>query len=284
MLTDTPASRPPQQEPAVASPSTLAHDPSPAGAGELFIRLAALDDSPERNVVRGELAALWLPMAYRIAGRFRDRGEDLEDLRQVAALGLVKAIDRYDAGRGVAFESYAIPTITGEVKRHFRDRMWAVRVPRGVQELRNRVRLARRDLIQRPGSAEPSLAELAACAGCTEEEAGRGLEALNSFSALSLDAELVAGNSGCSLTESLGETDPAYQVAVDREAVKDALRRLPARQREILYLRFFEDMTQSRIAERFGVSQMHVSRLLARSCTQVRKEVMGSARHARTAA
>lgn len=121
----------------------------------LFARLAGLADGPERDALRDELVAAWLPMAHRIAGRFRDRGESVEDLRQVAALGLVKAVDRYDPSRG-AFESYAVPTITGEVKRHFRDRMWALRVPRRVQELRNRVRVARRELTEHPGSPEPT--------------------------------------------------------------------------------------------------------------------------------
>ncbi|MGW3131516.1 sigma-70 family RNA polymerase sigma factor, partial [Streptomyces sp. NPDC001123] len=179
------------------------HDDAPDTAA-LFARLATLDDGPERDALRDELVAAWLPMAHRIAGRFRDRGESVEDLRQVAALGLVKAVDRYDPVRG-AFESYAVPTITGEVKRHFRDRMWALRVPRRVQELRNRVRVARRELTQNPGSGEPALADLAAHTGLTEEEVSTGLEALESFSTLSLDAELSMGEDGYSLADTLGD-------------------------------------------------------------------------------
>nr|WP_303715190.1 SigB/SigF/SigG family RNA polymerase sigma factor [Kutzneria buriramensis]WKX15609.1 SigB/SigF/SigG family RNA polymerase sigma factor [Kutzneria buriramensis] len=249
------------------------HDDAPDTTA-LFTRLAALEDGPERDALRDELVAAWLPMAHRIAGRFRDRGESIEDLRQVAALGLVKAIDRFEPERG-AFESYAVPTITGEVKRHFRDRMWALRVPRRVQELRNKVRLARRELTQNPGSPEPTVADIAAHTGLTEDEVSAGLEALESFSTLSLDAELSAGDEGYSLVDTLGSSDASYDVVVDRESAKEGLRRLPERERAILYMRFFEDMTQSRIADQLGISQMHVSRLISRSCARVRDEVLG---------
>ncbi|MGW4437654.1 SigB/SigF/SigG family RNA polymerase sigma factor [Streptomyces sp. NPDC004596] len=249
------------------------HDDAPDTAA-LFARLAELEEGPERDAVRDELVTAWLPMAHRIAGRFRDRGEAVEDLRQVAALGLVKAIDRFDPSRG-AFESYAVPTITGEVKRHFRDRMWALRVPRRVQELRNRVRVARRELTQNPGTPEPTPADIAAHTGLTEEEVAAGMEALESFSTLSLDAELSSGDDGYSLADTLGASDGAFDVVVDREAAKEGLRRLPERERAILYMRFFEDMTQSRIADRLGISQMHVSRLISRSCARVRDEVLG---------
>jgi len=253
--------------------STRRHDDAPDTA-DLFARLVTLEDGPEREAVRDELVTAWLPMAHRIAGRFRDRGESIEDLRQVAALGLVKAIDRFAPERG-AFESYAVPTITGEVKRHFRDRMWALRVPRRIQELRNKVRVARRELTQTPGSPEPSAADIAAHTGLTEDEVNSGLEALESFSTLSLDAEFSGDEDGYSLADTLGAADSAYDVVIDREAAKEGLRRLPERDRAILYLRYFEDMTQSRIAVRFGISQMHVSRLISRSCARVRAEALG---------
>ncbi|WP_030927507.1 SigB/SigF/SigG family RNA polymerase sigma factor [Streptomyces sp. NRRL S-646] len=253
--------------------SARRHDDAPDTA-DLFARLVTLEDGPEREAVRDELVTAWLPMAHRIAGRFRDRGESIEDLRQVAALGLVKAIDRFAPERG-AFESYAVPTITGEVKRHFRDRLWALRVPRRIQELRNKVRVARRELTQTPGSPEPSAADIAAHTGLTEEEVNSGLEALESFSTLSLDAELSGDEDGYSLADTLGAADSAYDVVIDREAAKEGLRRLPERDRAILYLRYFEDMTQSRIADRFGISQMHVSRLISRSCARVRAEALG---------
>ncbi|WP_037623619.1 SigB/SigF/SigG family RNA polymerase sigma factor [Streptomyces aureus] len=240
----------------------------------LFSRLTRLKEGPERDAVRAELVAAWLPMARRIASRFRNRGEAAEDLNQVAAVGLIKAIDRFDPARG-AFESYAVPTITGEVKRHFRDRMWAVRVPRRVQELRNQVRTARRELTERPGTPEPSTSEIAAHTGLTDEQVTEGLGALESFSTLSLDA--TAGDDAAavrSLGDTLGQVDPSYDVVVDREAAKLALRALPERERAVLYMRFFEDMTQSRIADRLGVSQMHVSRLISRSCARVRREAL----------
>ncbi|MEU2556953.1 SigB/SigF/SigG family RNA polymerase sigma factor [Streptomyces sp. NPDC013313] len=277
MLTDistSPSGTPGTATTAAATPASgrRTHDDAPDTAA-LFARLAELEEGPERDAVRDELVTAWLPMAHRIAGRFRDRGEAVEDLRQVAALGLVKAIDRFDPSRG-AFESYAVPTITGEVKRHFRDRMWALRVPRRVQELRNRVRVARRELTQNPGTPEPTSADIAAHTGLTEEEVAAGMEALESFSTLSLDAELSSGDDGYSLADTLGAADGAFDVVVDREAAKEGLRRLPERERAILYMRFFEDMTQSRIADRLGISQMHVSRLISRSCARVRDEVL----------
>ncbi|MFE6618019.1 SigB/SigF/SigG family RNA polymerase sigma factor [Streptomyces sp. NPDC057740] len=253
------------------------HDDAPDTAAD-FARLADLPEGPERDAVRDELTKVWLPMAHRIAGRFRNRGESLEDLRQVAALGLVKAIDRYEPGRG-AFESYAVPTITGEIKRHFRDRMWALRVPRRVQELRNKVRIARRDLTDNSGGANPSVAEIAAHAGLTEDEVNSGLEALESFSTLSLDAEMSSSDDGFSLADTIGGCDEAYDVVVDREAAKAGLRRLPERERAILYMRFFEDMTQSRIAEQLGISQMHVSRLISRCCARIRDEALDQGAH-----
>ncbi|GHI10028.1 RNA polymerase subunit sigma [Streptomyces cellostaticus] len=280
MLTDMSTSRPGRYDTASAAPLRRTHDDAPDTMA-LFARLAHLADGPERDAVRDELVTAWLPMAHRIAGRFRDRGESVEDLRQVAALGLVKAVDRFDPARG-AFESYAVPTITGEVKRHFRDRMWALRVPRRVQELRNRVRVARRELTQRPGTPEPTAADIAAHTGLTEEEVAAGVAALESFSTLSLDAELSIGDDGCSLADTLGATDSSYDVVVDREAAKEGLRRLPERERAILYMRFFEDMTQSRIADRLGISQMHVSRLITRSCARVRDEALGRRQGGRT--
>ncbi|WP_328744439.1 SigB/SigF/SigG family RNA polymerase sigma factor [Streptomyces sp. NBC_00285] len=278
MLTDTSTTRSTTHDRPAGS-TRRRHDDAPDTMA-LFARLTGLPDGPERDVLRDELVTAWLPMAHRIAGRFRDRGESLEDLRQVAALGLVKAIDRFEPERG-AFESYAVPTITGEVKRHFRDRMWALRVPRRVQELRNKVRVARRELTQNPGSPEPSPADLAAHTGLTEEEVTTGLEALESFSTLSLDAELSAGDDGYSLADTLGGPDSSYDTVIDRESAKEGLRRLPERERAILYMRFFEDMTQSRIADQLGISQMHVSRLISRSCARVRDEAMAdrSRRH-----
>lgn len=156
---------------------------------QAFRRLRALPPGPERDTLRDETICSWLPMAHRIATRFRNRGEAMDDLRQVAAMGLVKAVDRYDPERGKAFETYAVPTVTGELKRHFRDHTWDVHVPRRVQDLRNRVRVARRELSQSSGGGAPTCADIASATGLGEEDVLLGLEALESYSALSLDAE-----------------------------------------------------------------------------------------------
>ncbi|GAQ50659.1 RNA polymerase sigma factor SigF [Streptomyces acidiscabies] len=255
------------------------HDDAPDTA-EAFRKLADLPEGPDHDTLRGEIVEAWLPMADRLAGRFRSRGESLEDLRQVAALGLVKAVDRYDPDRGNAFESYAVPTVTGEIKRHFRDHLWTLHVPRRIQDLRNRVRFARQDLAQdlaQSGGRQPTVAEIAERAQLSEDDVRAGLEALDSFTALSLDAELPGGEDGYSLGDVLGAPDPALDVVVDREAVRGRLAALPERERAILYMRFFGDMTQSRIAERLGISQMHVSRLISRCCERVREQVLQDA-------
>jgi RNA polymerase sigma-B factor len=252
------------------------HDDAPDTA-EAFLRLARLPEGSSKERLRQEIATDWLPMAHRLAGRYRNRGESLDDLRQVAALGLVKAVSRYDPARGTAFESYAVPTIDGEIKRHFRDCMWSVHVPRRVQVLRAQVRAARQDLTQRAPGRAPTAAEIAEHAGLTEQEAADGMEALESFSSLSLDAQCQspADAGPLALVDTLGAPDPALDVVLDREAVKPQLCRLPERERQILYLRFFGGMTQSMIAEQLGISQMHVSRLITRSCSTIRAEIAG---------
>ncbi|MEV8564865.1 SigB/SigF/SigG family RNA polymerase sigma factor [Streptomyces sp. NPDC051322] len=249
------------------------HDDAP-DTTEAFLSLAVMEEGPQREALRQEIIGQWLPMAHRIAIRFRNRGEALDDLQQVAALGLVKAVDRYDPHRGAAFESFAVPTITGEIKRHFRDHLWTLHVPRRVQDLRNRVRTAKRQLEQTASGHRPTLAEIAAQAALTEEEAAAGLEALDSFSALSLDAVLPGARDGYSLSDSLGRPDGALETVVEREAVRPGLSSLPEREKEILYMRFFRDMTQRSIAENLGISQMHVSRLIARSCDRLRNQVL----------
>ncbi|MCT9084601.1 RNA polymerase sigma factor SigF [Streptomyces fulvoviolaceus] len=248
------------------------HDDAPETA-DAFERLAGLPDGPERKALRDKLVEAWLPMAERIAVRFRGRGEALEDLYQVAALGLVKAVDHYDPARGSAFEAYAVPTVTGEIKRHFRDHMWTLHVPRRVQDLRNRVRRAVKDLSQTTPGRAPTVAEIAAYAHMSEDEVRTGSEALECFSALSLDAEM-PGTDGYALGDALGSADPGYDIIVDRVAVRPCLEALPERERTILYLRFFQGMTQSRIAEQLGISQMHVSRLLNGCFTHLRAEVL----------
>ncbi|RFU82725.1 B/F/G family RNA polymerase sigma-70 factor [Streptomyces triticagri] len=231
--------------------------------------MQTLPAGPEHEVIEQRLIRAWLPMATRLADKYRDRGEEREDLRQVAALGLCKAVQGYDPGRG-AFEAYAVPTITGELRRHFRDHTWGVHVPRRVQDLRNRVRTALQ-LMPDGGSAR----QVATVAGLTEEEARQGLEALHSYRPLSLSAQPAAQPDGSGLGEYLGETDEGFDVVDDREAARPGLSRLPERERRVLYLRFFRDMTQSQIAARLGVSQVHVSRLISAACADVRAEALG---------
>ncbi|SFF67141.1 RNA polymerase sigma factor SigF [Streptomyces mirabilis] len=252
------------------------HDDAP-DTTEAFRRLASLPPGRQHDTLREQIVEAWLPMANRLASRFRNRGESLEDLRQVAALGLVKAVDRYDPELGNAFESYAVPTVTGEIKRHFRDHMWTLHVPRRVQDLRNRVRFAVQELSGTISGRRPTVAEIAEHARMSEEDVRAGLEALESFTALSLDAQVSGSDDGYSLSDALGSADPALDVVIDREAVKPRLRALPERERTILYMRFFGDMTQSRIADELGISQMHVSRLISRCCHRLRDQVMRDA-------
>ncbi|MFC6063944.1 SigB/SigF/SigG family RNA polymerase sigma factor [Streptomyces ochraceiscleroticus] len=258
------------------------HDDAP-DTTEDFRRLVTLPDGPERQELRGRVISAWLPMAERLALRFRNRGENLEDLQQVAAVGLVKAVDRYDPAHGNAFESFAVPTVVGEIKRHFRDHMWGVHVPRRVQELRNRVRAARQELTSSIDEQGPTPEQVAEHTGMPVEDVLLGSQALNSFSPLSLDAELQNSDDGCSLADTLGTPEAGFDLVLARETVKPHLDRLPEREKKILYLRFFRDMTQSRIAEHLGLSQMHVSRIISRTCRQIADRI-GEPRPERTAA
>ncbi|MGW0843207.1 SigB/SigF/SigG family RNA polymerase sigma factor [Streptomyces sp. NPDC002787] len=270
---------------------TYARTPSPRSGrryddapdtGAAFRRIAALPDGPERSTLRQEVVCAWMPMAVRLARRFRHRGETFEDLTQVAQLGLVKAVSRFDPGLGTAFPSFAIPTILGEVKRHFRDELWVVHVPRRVQELRGRVRSAGHECSSR-GGHEPSVHEIAAHTGLTEADVRLGQGALESFAALSLDA--VPGRSADSppLTDTLGGLEPGFDLIVNRESLRPLLRALPERERRILYMRFFCEMTQDRIALQLGLSQMHVSRLITRICARLREQAMADTPHPGTA-
>ncbi|MFT2014289.1 SigB/SigF/SigG family RNA polymerase sigma factor [Streptomyces sp. 796.1] len=249
------------------------HDDAPDTSAE-FQRIDELPDGPEKDALREQVVCAWMPMAERIAATYRNRGESGEDLAQVAMLGLVKAVNRYEAGRGTAFESYAVPTIVGEVKRHFRDHLWSLHVPRRVQELRQQVRAAIQALTRTPDGRRPSVADVARHTGLTEAEVRTGMGALDSFATLSLDAELTGGADGYSLADTLGAPDPDYDRIVARESVKKSLHALPERERRILYLRFFCDMTQSRIADQLGMSQMHVSRLIHRTCSRIGQRVL----------
>lgn len=244
------------------------HD-EPAGSEELFRRLRAAGSARERHTLCDRLVLAWLPMSDRLARRYRDRGESLDDLRQVAALGLVKAVNRFDPGRGKAFATYAVPTIDGELKRHFRDCSWSVHVPRGVQEARAKVRAVCREI----GDRAP-VETIAHRTGLSHDAVRAGLGALQGYAALSLDAPLGPGADGV-LEDALGRSDDAFQTVVDRESVRPEVTALPPRERQILYMRFFQDMKQAEIADALGISQMHVSRLLSTTCARVRLAVTG---------
>jgi len=240
-------------------------------ARDLFEQLAALPEGDnERLRIRGELVEIHLPLVEYLARRFRNRGEWLDDLTQVATIGLIKSIDRFDLGRGVEFSTYATPTIVGEIKRHFRDKGWAVRVPRRLQELKLALTKAIGDLAQREGRA-PTVAELAVHLQMSEEEVLEGLESANAYSTVSLDAPDSGDDDAPAVAESLGMLDEALEGVEYRESLKPLLERLPPREKKILLLRFFGNMTQSQIATELGISQMHVSRLLARTLTQLRE-------------
>jgi RNA polymerase sigma-B factor len=260
----------PDEEIAVTSPR-IQHAVQDRGrARELFGRLADLPaGDPDRLRIRGELVELHLPLVEYLARRFRNRGEWLDDLTQVATIGLIKSIDRFDLERGVEFSTYATPTIVGEIKRHFRDKGWAVRVPRRLQELKLALTKAIGDLAQKEGRA-PTVAEIAAHLQMTEEEVLEGLESANAYSTVSLDAPDSGDDDAPAVAESLGMLDEALEGVEYRESLKPLLEQLPSREKRILLLRFFGNMTQSQIASELGISQMHVSRLLARTLAQLR--------------
>jgi RNA polymerase sigma-B factor len=245
-----------------------------AHARELFAELAACDESdPERQAIRDELVEMHLPLVQYLARRFRNRGEPLDDLVQVATIGLIKSVDRFDLERGVEFSTYATPTVVGEIKRHFRDKGWAIRVPRRLQELKLALAKATSELSQRNGRA-PTVAELATQLEMTEDEILEGLESANAYSAVSLDAPDTGDDDSPAVSDSLGATDEALEGVEYRESLKPLLEQLPPREKKILLLRFFGNMTQSQIAAELGISQMHVSRLLARTLVQLREGLL----------
>ncbi|AVH96410.1 RNA polymerase sigma factor SigF [Streptomyces sp. WAC00288] len=242
----------------------------------LFLRLRALDaegaaaDSPERTYVRDTLIELNLPLVRYAAARFRSRNEPMEDIVQVGTIGLIKAIDRFDCERGVEFPTFAMPTVVGEIKRFFRDTSWSVRVPRRLQELRLALTKAGDELAQKLDRS-PTVAELAAVLGVSEEDVVDGLAVGNAYTASSLDSPSPEDDGGeGSLADRLGYEDTALEGVEYRESLKPLLAKLPPRERQIIMLRFFANMTQSQIGEEVGISQMHVSRLLTRTLAQLR--------------
>jgi RNA polymerase sigma-B factor len=236
---------------------------------ELLRRYHELGDVEARE----ELIEQYLPLVRSLARRYANRGEQLEDLVQVGSIGLIKAIDRFDVERGVELTTYATPNIIGEIKRHFRDKGWSIRVPRGLQELNVRLsQLLERLTVELERS--PTIAELAQAADVTEEEVLEALESGQAYTTVSLSAPSGGGDeSELDPLESLGELEHEYEVSEDRAVLAPGLDVLDERERRILHLRFWEGLTQSQIAQQVGISQMHVSRLIRRSLEKVRAEI-----------
>jgi RNA polymerase sigma-B factor len=208
-----------------------------------------------------------------LAARYRGRGEPLDELVQVASVGLIKAVNRFDAGRGVAFSTFAVPTITGELRRHFRDRTWMVRPPRGLQDLRLRLLACREELTHRAGRA-PTIRELADELEISEERVIEVMDASNGYSFNSLEAPIDAGDpTGASVGDRLVLEQTDLEAVERRESVRPLIEALPDREKRVLYLRFFEDMKQSDIAAELGISQMHVSRLITQIVNRLRSEL-----------
>ncbi len=220
-------------------------------------------------VARDALVERFLPLARQLARRNPRTGEPLDDLVQVASLGLLKAIDRFDPERSTAFSSFAVPTILGELKRYFRDKGWSVRVPRDLQELAVRVDKLGEELSREIGRA-PTPGEMAERLGVTAEQVLEAREAAGAYRAVSLDRPRIEDEEGDAYAEIVGGEDPGYGLAEDSATVERLMRVLTDREREVLRLRFVEDLTQSEIGERVGVSQMHVSRLIRQSIARLR--------------
>jgi RNA polymerase sigma-B factor len=253
-------------DPGVAAPMTSAERST--RAVEQLRQLAGLDPAdPAHARLRSTVVEEHLPLVRHLARRYADRGEPLADLVQVGTIGLLKAVDRYDAERGVPFAAFAVPTVLGEIRRHFRDRGWAVRIPRRLQELSRTLALARVELTQELGRA-PTVAELAHRAGVDEDAVLEGMESAGAYTTVPLEP-----GEPDSPGPWLATDDDGLKGVEDREALRPLLARLPARERRIIALRFVRGMSQAQIAEEVGISQMHVSRLLARTLSTLRAEL-----------
>ena len=257
--------------------STAAHvTPSPGPTEQLAGERALLQRFAEKPTpaVREELVERFMPLARRLASRYSGGAEPFDDLVQVASVGLVKAIDRYEPERGTAFSTFAVPTILGELKRHFRDRGWSIHVPREVQERILKVERALAELPARLGRA-PTVDDIAEKLGVSTEQVLEAMHASQGHHAVSLDASPAMGDGEepAPLRERIGSEDVGYDTVEYGVAIEGALSEVSERDREILHLRFVEDLTQSEIAERVGISQMHVSRILRATLDDLRSAV-----------
>jgi RNA polymerase sigma-B factor len=238
---------------------------------DLFSAFAADPSDANRNAI----AESFLPLAEFFAGRYKNRGADSEDLRQVAKLALVKAVDRFDPSVGVQFSTFAGRTIDGELKRYFRDKTWSVRVPRSLQERSHEIRRIVDDLANQLGTA-PTVAEITEASGYEADEVIEALDVQRAYSATSIDSPAGDGDESTALSTRIAVQDPALGQTETALAMRELLSELPAREREILELRFFAEESQAAIAEKVGVSQMHVSRLIRQSLEELRAK-LGSA-------
>lgn len=234
-------------------------------------RFACRDDPS----VRQELIEHYLPLAQNLARRYQRSGQPLEDLVQIASIGLIKAVDGFDSARGASFESYAVPTILGELKRYHRDRGWSVRVPRRLQEHSLALKDAVPRLSQELGRS-PTIAEIAAQTDLSEEEVLEALDAQDAYASLSLDAPLDDAGESSTLADRVATPGDDLETVEEWAEFEPHLRSLPERERRIIVLRFFRDWTQSEIAEELGISQMHVSRLLSQTLRALRDAVQVS--------
>ena len=243
-----------------------------ASLAPLLIELHNTTDGHDRGVLRDKLVAGYLPLAQHIARRFAGRGQPAEDLNQVATIGLINAIDRYQPDRGSDFLSFAVPTIMGEVRRYFRDNSWAVRVPRRLKELHLAISKASGELFQQLGRS-PSPSELAAHLHITKDQVFEALEAGNAYHPTSVEAPRTGDGAGRTIAETVGADDPALATVEYQQLLRPLISELPEREQRILALRFFDNRTQSEIAKQVGVSQMHVSRLLSKTLARLRADL-----------
>jgi RNA polymerase sigma-B factor len=249
-------------------------DPEYGHLVPLLEQYAALEpDDPRREALRDRLVTGFLPIAQHIARRFSNRGEPLDDLVQVATVGLINAIDRYAPDRGSDFFSFAVPTISGEVRRHFRDLGWSMRVPRRLKDLHVSINAVVADLSQTLGRA-PKPSEIAERLGVPVAEVLEGLEASEAYRSSSLDEMLSSERGSATLGELVGAADAELDRVDHRQALRPVLAELAPRERTIVLLRFFGNMTQTQIADRVGISQMHVSRLLAQTVAGLRRKML----------
>ncbi|MFD9126393.1 SigB/SigF/SigG family RNA polymerase sigma factor [Kitasatospora sp. NPDC059571] len=271
------APAPVEDRPLIDDPSAVAPADAKALSASLLVRLRTLEEgTAEYSYVRGTLIELNVSLVRYVARRFRQSGEPMDDIVQVGTIGLIKAIDRFDPSRGLEFVTFAIPTVVGEIKRFFRDTTWAVHVPRRLQELR--LALAKgRDHLEQTLGRPATTAELAAHLGISEEEVVEGMVAGNAHTAGSLDLREEGEGGDGSLLQRLGRYDPGLEKVENLEALKPMVAALGERDRSILHMRFVEELTQAEIGARLGVSQMHVSRLLARILGGLRAGLLGGA-------